>query len=349
MTLMDTITRKISLLALAFSLFAPFTFVSGQTVVAEPKVVIAPGKQKNKIKQQKADLLTGDDTYAEKSIAVVDPKVNVYLCVAEGNLKITGWERSEVRVFVSNGSEIGFKIQQKNKQSNPVLLTVTAVNATKTGEVSSQQTCLSGSDIELDVPRGAYVNVKGRTNETKIEAIRKTEVKHVSGDISFRNIEQGINASTHEGDVTVENSGGVIKLETTIGNIVAFDIAPSEIGDIFRAKTSSGAIALQQIEHRQNEIISNSGSIKFVGDFQNGGQYDFRTQNGSISLAIPEKSSCKINASYGFGAFNSELKLDNIVKNTTSFRAQSLSAVMGGGEATVNLTTYSGAIRLKKQ
>jgi hypothetical protein len=213
-------------------------------VVAQPKVVVAPDKQKNKIKQEKAGLPTGGDTFAEKTIAVVDPKVFVYLCVAEGNLKITGWERNEVRVFVSNGSEIGFKIQQKNKQSNPSLLTVTAVNATKTGEVSSQQTCLSGSDIELDVPRGAYVNVKGRTNETKIEAIRKAEVKHVSGNISFSNIEQGINASTHEGDVTVENSGGVIKLETTIGNIVAFDIAPSEIGDIFRAKTSSGAIAL---------------------------------------------------------------------------------------------------------
>lgn len=349
-TLMDTFTRKISILALAFALFAPFSFVFGQTVEIETKATGASHKQKYKVRPRVENVSAGDDTFAEKSIAVVDPKVNVFLTVCEGNVKITGWERNEIRAFISNGTDIGFKIQQKNRQNAPIMLTVTNFDPAKNREgVSQQQTCLSGEDIELDVPRGAYVNVKGRTSETRIEAIRKTVVENVGGGITLNNIEQGINASTHEGDIMVENSGGVITLKTTNGNIMALDVAPSEIGDIFRAKTTSGAISLQKIEHRQNEITSNSGSIKFVGAFQNGGQYDFRTQNGTISLAIPEKSSCKINASYGFGAFNSELKLDNIVKNTPSTRVQSLSAVMGDGEATVNLTTASGAIRLKKQ
>jgi DUF4097 and DUF4098 domain-containing protein YvlB len=190
--------------------------------------------------------------------------------------------------------------------------------------------------------------VKGQTSITTIEAIRKVAVKHVGGDISLNNIEQGITASTHEGDVMVENSGGAIMLEATNGNIVALDIAPSEIGDIFRAKTNSGAIVLQQIDHRQNEIISNSGSVKFVGSFQSGGQYDFRTQNGTISLAIPEKSSCKINALYGYGKFNSELKLLTITEEATP-KAQRLIATIGDGDANVNLTTYSGAIRIRKQ
>src|SRR5258708_22689376 len=44
----------------------------------------------------------GGGTY-EKSIAV-DPRVNITLCVSQGDVKINGWSRNEVRVFIKNGS-----------------------------------------------------------------------------------------------------------------------------------------------------------------------------------------------------------------------------------------------------
>ncbi len=44
-----------------------------------------------------------NQTTAEKSIAV-DAKVNIKICVAEGNLKINGWERNEIRAYVAGGS-----------------------------------------------------------------------------------------------------------------------------------------------------------------------------------------------------------------------------------------------------
>lgn len=347
MAFKNTITRQLSLLALAVFLAAPFSVAFAQTVEAEPRIVIAPLKQKTKVERKSVRASIGAETSAEKSIAV-DPKVNISLCVTEGNLKITGWERNEIRAFVASGSEVGFKVQQKNKQNNQaVWVMVTGSDPAKNKTVNSEE-CLSGEEIELDVPRGAAVNVKSRTSEMTIEAVRKAVVKNIGGDISLNNIEQGIDAATYEGDVTVENSGGAITLESANGNIVAFDVAPSEIGDIFKARTNSGAISLQRIEHRQTEISSNSGSIKFAGEFQNGGQYNFGTQVGTISLAIPEKSSCKINALYGYGKFNSELKLAIITENNTS-KAQRLVANIGGGDANVNLTTYSGAIRIRKQ
>ena len=332
MNFTTTIRRKICLLAFALFLAAPLFFVSAQTPV------VSPVKEKTKIKQKTVST-DGDRLPAEKSIAV-DAKVNISLCVTEGNLKVTGWERNEIRAFVGNGSQVGLKVLQKNRQNNAVWVMVTGGK--------DEEECLSGEEIELDVPRGATVNVKGRTTETKIEMVRKVTVKNIGGDISLNGIEQGINASTYEGDVMVENSGGAISLESANGNIVAFDVAPSEIGDVFKAKTISGAITLQQIEHRQNEISSTSGSIKYTGAFQSGGQYNLRTTNGSILLAIPEKSSCKIYASYGNGKFSSELKLNIITENNTS-QAQKLAASLGSGDASVNLTTYSGAIRIKKQ
>ncbi len=312
---------------------------------ADPRPVKSPKPPKEK--SWKVTKIYPNETGkpAEKSIAV-DAKVNISLCVSEGKLKINGWERSEIRAFVSNGSEVGFNVREKNKQNNAALVMVVGFDPAK-NEAANADECLSGEEIELDVPRGAVVNVKGQASKTTIDSVGKARVEIVGGDIFLNNIERGISATTYQGDVTVEKSSGAMTLVTTTGNIVAFDVNQSEIGDVFKAKTSSGAVTLQQVGHRQMEIYSNSGSMKFVGGFQTGGQYTFRTSNGSILLLMPEKSSCKINALYGYGKFNSEIKLNVITENNTS-KAQSLVASIGSGDATVNLTTYSGEIRIRK-
>ncbi len=309
--------------------------VAAQTVGVESRSVVANRKNSGP-----------DNSTNEKSIAV-DAKVNVSLCVSKGKLKINGWERDEIRAYVGS-SAVGFRVLQKNKQNNnAVWVMVVGFDTTKKPTVNGDE-CLNGADIEIDVPRGATVDVKNNESETMISSVAKATVKNVGGDIYLNDIERGVDATTYEGDVTVAKSGGAITLSSTTGNIVAFDLAPSDIGDTFKAKTNSGAITLQNIEHRQLEVNSNSGSMKFTGEFQNGGQYKFGTQNGSISLAIPAASSCKINAVYGYGKFDSEFKLNIITENVSS-KTQTIAAVMGAGDATLNLTTYSGAIRIRKK
>lgn len=284
---------------------------------------------------------------AEKSIAA-DAKVNVKLCVSEGRVKINGWERNEIRAFVNDGSEVGFRVLQKSKQNEtPVWVEILGYDSVKNKEANPDE-CLSGDEIEIDAPRNAVVSITSRRSETIIDSVARVTVENVGGDILLSNIGQGIQAKTYEGDITVEKSSGAIMLVTTAGNIVVFDVSPSEIGDVFKAKTNSGAIILQHAEHRQIEANSNSGSIKFTGELLSGGQYNFTAFNGLISLLIPQNSSSKINASYGFGAFNSEIPLLNLVKSATS-NAQNLSAQIGKGEANLNLSTYSGTIQIKKQ
>ncbi len=340
----NTVARKLVLSTIALFLFAPFSFFSAQTVNVAPKAVIAPVKKIHRVVKSVPD--DGNAT-AEKSIAV-DSKVIVSLRVCEGKIKINGWERNEIRAFVSGGSGVGFRVQQKGGQNGtPVWVKVLGFDPTKNKDVETDE-CLSGDEIELDVPRGATVDVKSNPTETTIDSVRKVTVDNVGGDIYLNHIAQGVYAKTNDGNVTAENSSGAMTLLSTTGNIVAFGVSPDEIGDVFKAKTSSGAIVLQKIGYRQTEVGSNSGSIKFIGAFQNGGQYILGTQNGSILLSIPEKSSFKLNASFGFGAFNSEIPLENLVKTNDS-RAQSLSASLGKAEAVLILRTSSGSIRIKKQ
>ncbi len=296
-------------------------------------------------------IVKANETPAEKSIAV-DAKVNIRLCVGEGKLKINGWERNEIRAFVAGGNgAVGFKVLQKSKQNDsPVWIAVLSFDAAKNKQSPTDE-CLSGERIELDVPRGATVNIKSRESETTIDSVARTTIENVGGNIYLNRVTQGVEATTYEGDITIENSGGAMSLQTTTGNIVAFALNPIEVGDAFKAKTNSGAIVLRGVEHRQIEANSNSGAIKFAGEFLVGGQYVFNAFNGSINLQIPQNSACRINASYGFGAFNSELPLTNIVKSFAASKAQNLSAQIGAGgdSATLNLSTYSGTIQIKKQ
>ena len=283
---------------------------------------------------------------AEKFIST-DAKVNISVCVSQGNIKINGWERDEIRAFVSEGTEVGFAIRNKNKETGkPNWIEIQAFDRQNNKTVGLDE-CLSGDEIEIDVPRGATVNFKGTEAEITIESVNKVVVENDGGNVSLNNIRQGIRAKTYRGDVTVENSSGAIILSSTNGNIVAFDTEAHDFADAFTAKTSSGAITLQKVGHRQLEVASNSGAVRFSGEFLSGGQYTFNTTNGSILLSIPPDSSFAVNASYG-GVFQTEIPLSNASLPSPNARVKTLTGNFGAGDASVTLTTLGGAISIRK-
>ena len=288
-------------------------------------------------------VMRGGETM-ERSIAV-DKDVNISICVTQGNLKINGWNRSEVRVFVQDGAKFAFKVMEKNPKNNPVWLMLIGAEPVK----GKSAECIWGEEIEIDVPVNATVVIKGQETKTTIDTVRKAKVQTIGGDINILNVSSGVMASTYEGDVTVEGSNGAFNLESTTGNILIFDGGPSEIGDTLRAKTNSGLISLQRIKHRQIEAGSISGSIAYNGEILNGGTYSLTTSNGSIRMALPPSTACNVNALYGFGSFNSELPFKIITENIEEGPVKRVYGSIGkSGDATLKLTTNNGSIAIKK-
>lgn len=281
----------------------------------------------------------------EKFIAV-DPNVSIKMCVTEGNLKVNGWERDEVRVFVRSGRLPGFKVLEKDHKSgkaNWLLISNMRAEGARPQPLSE---CLAGDQIELDVPIRSKLSLEGRKVNTSVDTVKSLNVKLLAGDISLKGIPEGITAATYDGDLIVLNSGGSIALETTGGNILAYDVSPGQIGDLFKVKTNSGTVSMQKIEHRQIEASSISGPVTFSGKFLAGGLYRFKTSDGPIKMLIPLKSSATIKASY-FGEFNSEIPLNFVYKNNTD-AGRNFQALIGTGDANINLTTNTGAIHIKK-
>lgn len=279
---------------------------------------------------------------SEKALAVA-PNVNIKLpCISQARVTVNGWQRDEIRVFIKNGSNVGFKVHEKDpKTGKPVWVLISGQ-----GTGGPMSDCISGDRVDIEVPVGASLTITGRRSDTRVDSVKKIHLENAGGKVALRNISGGIFAKTFEGDVAVENSGGQVTLQTTTGNIIAYGVTPGQVGDVFKATTSNGRITLQNVDHRQIVANSVSGELLFSGKFLSGGIYAFKTSAGSIRLAIPQASSCRVVAWYG-GSIDSEIPM-KIITSDVSPAGKSLNALIGGGDATVNLSTNVGQILITK-
>lgn len=346
--LMGKIYKQFRLILLSALLSSSAIFVVAQRV-NPPEPPAIPSKIRVKPRPYPQSIPGGghDGGNSERSIKV-DPSINLSFCVNQGNVKVHGWNRDEIRVFVSDGSSFGFKVLQKSqKTGDPVWLMIIAEAKLKQ---AAPNECLSGGDIEIDAPLNSTINIKGQEVTTQIDSVKKINVRTIGGDISANKIANGVTASAGQGDITVEDSQGAMLLESTTGNIVVFEAGPSEIGDIFKARTHGGTVSMQRLDYRQLEVNSISGSVVYVGEVLSGGTYGFGTTNGSIRLTLPQNSSSGLSASYGFGSFNSDFPIKITTENISEGPVKSIVGTLGsGGDSIIKLTTNNGSILIRKQ
>ncbi len=308
---------------------------------AESRVTSAP-------KPDALELANWDGETSERSIKV-DSGVYIDLCVTQGTVKVNGWQRDEVRVLVDNGSKFGFNVRQSDaKTGRPVLINVVGLD--KKNKAVSANPCIWGDEIEIDAPVNAIINLKGEETTTTIDSVKRVVINTIGGNISLRNIANGITAAAGQGDITVEASSGAMLLDSNTGNILVYEAGPREIGDLFKAKTFSGAISLQRLEYRQVEVNSITGSVAFNGDILSGGSYRLSTSKGSIRMSIPVNASFQFSAIYGYGDFNSELPIKIQTEDIRPGLVKNIVGIVGtGSDATLKLTTNNGSITIKKQ
>jgi len=326
---------------------AAVAIVAGLSLPAIAHYGVPAPVDKPAVRAPGRSLIMRGDT-SEKSVKA-DGSVRLTLCVTQGTLKVNGWNRKEVRVYIRDGNKFNFNVREKNETTgDPNWITIMGVG--NKGRYLGGSDCIWGNDIEIDVPLNAIISIKGQETTAQIDSVKRVEISTVGGDISLRNIAAGISAVTRQGDVTVESSKGPIRLDTTTGNIVVFEATPGEIGDPFLAKTHGGTISLQSVQHRQVEVGSISGSVLYNGTILNGGSYNFNSNRGSMRMLIPADSSFQLQATFGAGNFNSEL---NIKMETENIQAGPIKTIVGrlgtGGDAFVKVSTNNGSISIRKQ
>ena len=308
-------------------------------------------------------------------VVAVQPNVTVSVCLVSGDIKVHGWDRSEVRARSSDADTIEFRRPAGDRESEPakeITVLLSEMPSHRSGP------CSADADIELDVPRGAVVRLQTRDGEIQVVDVSAVSATAQAGDLELGGVKRSVEAHTIGGNISLSNSTGSIKLYSVGGSITARGVGPATAADSFEAVSVGGDITIEKNAFVQLKARTVDGGLSLGGPLAAGGHYEFKTISGDISLALPADSSFRLDATL---SRSGELVTEFPLKMTTELKAPSLpspprtghpekgdltidsdilikgsgyglqriSGVYGTGDALITASSFSGAIHLKKK
>jgi DUF4097 and DUF4098 domain-containing protein YvlB len=171
--------------------------------------------------------------------------------------------------------------------------------------------------------------------------------------------------STATAPITVENLNSDLSLSSDTGLIavknvanaylhvrgVAAPIALTNINDSHVEVTSSnGTVQLENVSGPRVTVGTTGGDISYHGDCSGGGVYSLTTHSGSIEAALPQNASVDLAARSVTGAVENDFPLQQKPHLTfVPSPGRSLIGTSNSGSSSMELQSFSGRIRVKKQ
>jgi len=151
------------------------------------------------------------------------------------------------------------------------------------------------------------------------------------------------------GDIHLKEVSGYIVVRTTNGSLVCAQCA----GKLDFTSVSGNAQLLQP-GLTNVTLFTTSGNILFDGDFIRTGIYTMRSGKGTVEVHFSGNDSFDLNAQTATGTVDNQaeayLKPDSHgVKHMASKFTKGLFGTVGSGLAKVELSSYSGTIRILKR
>jgi DUF4097 and DUF4098 domain-containing protein YvlB len=179
--------------------------------------------------------------------------------------------------------------------------------------------------------------------ETELELRTQTGliyVEQVMGDMTLQSV---------AGDVHLKEVSGYIVVRTTNGGLVCTQCA----GKLDFNSVSGGAQLLQPALTNVN-LFTTTGNILFDGDFIRTGIYTMRSGKGTVEVHFSGTDSFDLDAQTNTGTVDNQaeayLKQDSHgMKHIASRFTKGLFGTVGTGLAKVELSSYSGTIRILKR
>jgi len=261
--------------------------------------------------------------HLEKHFTVNARPVVVIHNVANGRIEVKSWKNAEVDVLASQTSnKIGFDMEQAGDRID---VTATVLDA------GAQPRELE-ANLQLTVPEETELQLKTETGLIYVE--------QVMGDMTLESV---------AGDVHLKEVSGYIIVRTTEGSLVCTQCA----GKLDFKSISGGAQVLQPALTNVS-LFTTAGNILFDGDFVRTGLYTMKSGKGLVEVRFSGNDSFDLKAQTATGTVDNRaaayLKPDSHgVKHLMSTYTHGLFGSVGKGLAKVELSSYSGTIRILKR
>ncbi|MFN8008959.1 MAG: DUF4097 family beta strand repeat-containing protein [Terriglobia bacterium] len=181
-------------------------------------------------------------------------------------------------------------------------------------------------DYQILVPEETNLDIRTNMGTLDVENIRgEVGIDVVEATVRVRGVAGYIQAKSLGSKLTISNASGIIQTTTVSGDIM--------------------------FDHLQSNSLNASstlGNISYDGDFVSRGKYTFTTNEGAIMIQCAPKASVEWDAKTVKGVIESDLPITS-KKHSSSPRMnerQSLLGTLNEGDATVQLSTFSGKIKI---
>ena len=185
-------------------------------------------------------------------------------------------------------------------------------------------------DYDVTVPAGISVNVST-----------------TSAPITADGINSEIGLSSETGQITVHN---IAKSHVHVRSMAA----PVSLQDVTMSRvdiqSTGGAVQLKNVNGQRISVGTTSGNIDYQGDCSGGGDYILTTHNGAIDVTLPATASVDLTARSTTGKVENDFPLQQKPHNSfVPQQGRSFAGTSNSGSSSVELQSFSGKIRVKKQ
>jgi DUF4097 and DUF4098 domain-containing protein YvlB len=259
----------------------------------------------------------------ERRFAVKGRPVIVLQNVANGRIEVKSSKNPEVIVSATQASN---KIEIDTEQADERVDIIATVldNSAPANELEA--------NFQLTVPEEAELQLRTQTGLVYVE--------QVMGDMTLQSV---------AGDIHLKEVSGYIVVRTTGGSLVCTQCA----GKLDFNSVSGNAQVLQP-GLTNVTLFTMSGNILFDGDFIRTGIYTMKSGKGTVEVHFSGNDSFDLKAQTATGSVDNQaeayLKPDSHgVRHIASKFTKGLFGSVGSGLAKVELSSYSGTIRILKR
>jgi DUF4097 and DUF4098 domain-containing protein YvlB len=259
----------------------------------------------------------------ERHFTVHGRPVVVIQNVGDGRIEVKSSKNEEV---VVSGMRASDKISIDMEQvGDRIDVNTTVIDA-------SAQPAEMQANLQLVVPEETELQLKSQTGLIYVE--------QVTGDMTLESV---------AGDVHLKEVSGYIIVTTTGGSLVCTQCAGK-----LKFESVSGSAQILQPGLTNVNLHTTTGNILFDGDFVRTGLYTMKSGKGLVEVRFSGNDSFDLNAQTATGTVDNQaaafLKPDSHgVKHLATKFTKGLFGTVGQGLAKVELSSYSGTIRILKR
>lgn len=259
----------------------------------------------------------------EKSIVTTaSPRVSISNLV--GQVTVKGWDRQQIHVVYTVVSP---KVAVDTEQI-PVRGPADKVHfATYLLDRSGVQQS-PAVDYVLQVPTGTSLEIHDPQGSVKVDSIK--------GDTSINSLGGNISVADSGGHVLIRSVGGNIDVIRPSGRVEAYSIN----GDLHFVSPTSERL----------RGTTTSGTILYEGNFEPGGDYVLSDYSGDITVICPSNASFELDAKTVRGKLDNEFPIVSRGPSQAFLpAANSIFGTQGSGQATLEVTSFSGTIHIRQR